>query len=128
MFRGYTTSHELAQMLDLNITSRHTQRLEGEEVSAHQHLQTLRLQNEMALSTQQNERETQKKQLALALQEQEDEFEATKRAKKHQLDLKMELEAHQQRLKMAEKQDEATLSSLTKMKEIGIDLDRYIHT
>ena len=82
----------------------------------------------MALSAQQNERERQKQELALALQAQQDKFDAAKARELHEQDLAMSAQAFEQRLLLAGKQDEATLAALTRMKDIGVDLNRYLET
>jgi len=125
-YRWYSVSHELEKMLDQTITSRHKHRLQQEELEAEQQLQTLRLESEMALSAQQNAREQQKKELALSLQEQQDKFDASKRRLQHEQQLAMQAEAFHQRMGLAGKQDQATVAALVGLKEIGIDLNRYL--
>ena len=116
------------KMLNDTITSRHQQRLEQEHLAAEQQLQTLRLESEVALSEQQNERERQKQALALALQAEQDKFDAAKVADTHQQRLALEAREHDQHMRLSQKQDEATLVALQKMKDLGVDLNRYLES
>jgi hypothetical protein len=128
VYQGYKTTKTLQNMLDDTIISRHKHRLEKEQLAAEQQLQTLRLESEMALSEKENERERQKKALALALQAEQDKFDAAKVAEVHRQRLTLEAQAHDQRMLMAHKEDEATLLGLQRMKDIGVDLDRYLES
>lgn len=126
MYRGYSASSELQKMLDQTITSRRRHRLQQEEVEAEQQLQTLRLKSDMALSAQQNTREQQKQDLALVLQAQQDKYDAAKLREQHEQQLGMQEQAFHQRMGLAGKQDEATLAALAGLKDIGVDLNRYL--
>lgn len=128
VYRGYKTTNTLEKMLNDTITSRHQQRLEQEHLAAEQQLQTLRLESEVALSEQQNERERQKQALALALQAEQDKFDAAKVAEAHQQRLGHEAREHDQHMRLSQKQDEATLVALQKMKDLGVDLNRYLES
>ena len=46
----------------------------------------------------------------------------------HRQRLTLEAQAHDQRMLMAHKEDEATLLGLQRMKDIGVDLDRYLES
>jgi len=80
----------------------------------------------MALSAQQNQREQQKQELALSLQAQQDKYDAAKLRQQHEQQLALQAQAFHQRMGLAGKQDEATLAALAGLKDIGVDLNRYL--
>lgn len=91
-----------------------------------QAMETEQRQTKLAKAEQDADDERRMLQQRLTLKAQQAEFDAAKEREQHERELAMRAERFDQQLLLSQRQDAATVGALADLKNIGVDLDRYL--
>jgi hypothetical protein len=124
--KGYKSSPELEQMWAETVSTRQRQRMQAAHEAADTAMETEQRQTKLAKAEQDADDERRMLQQRLTLKAQQAEFDAAKEREQHERELAMRAERFDQHLLLSQRQDAATIGALSDLKNIGVDLDRYL--